>query len=342
MDKQNIFLNYIRVLIVGICIFISLSACKFASFGSLTPVRGSDFYFDTVITVTLYGKDREEYIKGCFSIADHYEKLLSATEKNSDVSKINEAGGKEVTVSDETIELVEKAIEYAKLSDNLFDPTVGELTRLWDFHGDPADKKSRIPDDKEIKKAVDSIGYNNIIIRGNTIALKKGRLDLGGIAKGFIADKMKEYLEENGIKNGIINLGGNILLLGPKDNGDEYTVGIQKPFEEEGKPAFTLRSSNKSIVTSGTYERYFIVNDKLYHHILNPFTGYPEDNDISSVTVITDSSTDADALSTALFLMGKDKALSFAKENDDVDIIIITNGGEIISSSDDLILDVYE
>ena len=158
------------------------------------------------------------------------------------------------------------------------------------------------------------------------------KLDLGAIAKGYIADKMKAYLESVGIKSGIIYLGGNVLLIGSRPNGNTYKVGIQKPFDTEGSYAFTLDKSDCSIVTSGTYERYFEYEGRLYHHILDPKTGYPVDNGLSSITVITKKSTDADALSTMLFVMGPDAALSYAESHDDVDVMMITDDGDIIKN----------
>lgn len=294
-------------------------------------ISKTDFYFDTVITVTLYDSSAEEQLDGCFVLADKYEKLLSTTVKGSDIWNINHANGKPVEVSDETITLLKKAISYSKLSNGAFDITIGKLSSLWDFknHADT------IPSQEDINNALSTVGYENIRIDGNTVTLKNPDtcIDLGGIGKGYIADRMKQYLNDNGIQEGIISLGGNVLTIGPKSSGETYKIGIQKPFDTTGSSIASIEITDASTVSSGVYERYFEVDGKCYHHILNPANGYPYDNGLLGVTIITESSADADALSTTCFALGLEDGMSFIEKTDDVEALFITDDYQIHKSS---------
>lgn len=293
-----------------------------------TPVQKTGFFFDTVITVTLYGgdtKENEELLSGCMDLAQKYENLFSDTKADSDISKINGAGGAWTSVDPETVKLIETGLTYGALSEEKFSITCGALTDLWDIStkadeyaekGDEADMS--IPTDEEISAALATVGDANVETSENYVRLKNPatRLDLGAVAKGYIADRMKEYLVENNVSSAIINLGGNVLTLGSRPNGDKYTIGIQKPFSEDGQAAFTLDISDKSVVTSGNYQRYFRKDGKLYHHILDLTTGYPVENDLTSVTVVTDDSVDGDCLSTLFFLLGEDWAMDYMETKD--------------------------
>ena len=288
-----------------------------------TPVQKTGFFFDTVITVTLYGgdtKENESLLSDCMDLAEKYENLFSDTKADSDISKINSAAGDSVQVDPETIKLINIGLAYGALSEGKFSITCGALTELWDISskadayaekGDAADIS--IPSEKEIAAALATVGDKNVKISNDTVKLLNPatRLDLGAVAKGYIADRMKEYLVENNVKNAIINLGGNVLTLGTRPNGDEYIIGIQKPFSEDGEAAFTLNVTDKSVVTSGNYQRHFRKDGKLYHHILDLTTGYPAETDYTSVSVITKDSVDGDCLSTLFFLMGEDWARNY-------------------------------
>ena len=306
----------------------TLSGCSLPD--EVTPVSKTGLYFDTVITITLYGRGKQSYIDNCFKMAEKYEKLLSATLPESDISRINSGAGSPVDVSPDSLTLISTSLSYADESNGAFDPTIGVISSLWDF------EENRIPpSDSLISERLKYVDYRQVVLTDSTVTIPEGfSIDLGAIAKGYIADKMKEYLVSEGVESGIINLGGNILLVGSRPDGADYTLAIQKPFEEEGTPAFKLQRSDCSVVTSGTYERYFEYEGRLYHHLLDTKTGYPIENDISSITVITKKSTDADALSTMLFALGKDSALDYAASHEDVDVIIITDEGEILSTTD--------
>ena len=307
-------------------------------------ISKSGFYFDTIITITLYGTNDSTYIDHCFEMAKDYENKFSNTIASSEITKINDAAGMtEVTVSDETIELLNTGIKYGDLSHGAFDLTLGHLSDLWNFseNANQAEKtnhnadSSILPAQEAIKTCIKHIDYTKLNISGNTVYLNdiKSKIDIGGIAKGYIADRMKEYLNSRGITSGIINLGGNILTIGEKIDGSDYTIGIEKPFDENRNAMATVKVKDKSVVTSGVYERYYKVQNTLYHHILDVKTGYPYDNGLYSVTIISDSSMDGDALSTTCFALGLEDGLELIECLDNTEAIFITSDYKIHTSS---------
>lgn len=325
---------------VLLALLLSVSGCGGTEDAAEQKVSKSDFYFDTVITITLYGTDDAAAIDGCFALAADYEKKFSNTVEDSEVSRINAAAGKEsVTVSDETIALLQEGIAYGEESGGMFDITVGALSDLWNISEISAETEeedheaeaSVLPDDTAVQSALSHVDYRALQIEGNDVYLtdEAARLDLGGIAKGYIADRMKEYLNEQGFTSGIINLGGNVLTLGEKADKSTYSIGIQKPFAADGTAVGAVYVTDKSVVTSGVYERYYTVDGKRYHHILDLSTGYPCENDLYSVTIISDSSVDGDALSTTCFVLGLDEGMALIESLEDVEAIFITDDNEI-------------
>ncbi len=268
------------------------------------------FAFDTYVNITLYEKN-DALLKECEELAKKYENMFSKTREGSDIYILNQTG--EHKVSPETYYLIEKGLYYNKMTEGLFDITVGALSEIW---------KSSVPSDEEIQNAKNTVGADKVTLYDGKVTLKKGtKIDLGGIAKGYIADKMAE-LFKNHNQSGIINLGGNVYAVGTK-TGEKFKVGIQKP-KTEGESIYVLEVSDTSVVTSGIYERYFEEDGKEYHHIIDPKTGRPLDNNLYSATVISSSSMEADIFSTALLLMG-DKALSFAEKNNIQAVLIDKN-----------------
>lgn len=334
--KKNRFFLYILTLTLLLASTLSLSSCN----TSEQKISKSGFYFDTIISVTIYDASKEHLLEECFELADMYEDYFSKTVTDSDVSKINAAAGTPVKVHDETIELLKLGIYYGDLSNGKFDITIGKLSDLWDFStkaliDESEMNASYLPTASSIEAALATVDYTAISIDGNMVTLNnpESALDLGGIAKGYIADKMKEFLNENGVTSGIINLGGNVLTLGAKKDGSAYTIGIQKPFSEDGSAIASVEVTDKTVVTSGIYERYFKVDDKLYHHILDVTTGYPYENELLEVTIITDSSANADALSTTCFSLGLEKGLALIESLEDTEAIFITDDYEIHTTS---------
>lgn len=311
---------------------LPLGACGDSSPDAMTPHSRTGLYFDTVITITLYGNASKanKRLKETFKQAEYYENLLSNTVKGSDISKINNANGQYVKVHKDTLEALEVAVKYSEQSDGVFDLTVGDLSDLWDFKNNTG----TVPDRQALNQALEHIDYRNVEINGDRVRLKDpdAKIDLGGIAKGFIADKMKAKLEKMGAKSGIINLGGNVLLIGKRPDKTAYTVGVQRPFSDDGTALFTIKACDTSVVTSGTYQRYFEKNGRIYHHILNLQTGYPYNNGLDSVTIITKQSTEADALSTTVFCMGLDKGLAYVNSLNGVEAVFVKTDGTIVKS----------
>lgn len=287
----------------------------------------TDTLFDTVISVQILDPVSKSVIDGCEKLCKEYDTKFSTTNKDSEIYKINHAKKKAVEVSDDTITIIKKGIYYSEFSNGAFDITIGSVSKLWDFHAE----KPKVPSSEKIQSARSHVNYKNIVIRDNTVRLtdSKARIDVGAIAKGYIADRLKDYLEDEGVKHAIINLGGNVQTVGSKTDGSDFNIGIQKPFDESGQPITSVKVSDKSVVTTGIYQRYFEKNGKLYHHILDPSTGYPCDNNLYSVTIITDSSLTADALSTTCFLLGPEEGMKIVNQLDNVDAVFITDDNKI-------------
>mgnify|MGYP004531046743 FL=1 len=270
------------------------------------------FLLDTACTVSADCDD--ETLSGAFAVCGELERLLSRTVKGSDVYRLNETDGF-VSVSDDTLHLLEKSVYYGNLTDGKFDITVCPVSELWDF------KNQIVPNRSEIAEALKSVDYHSIEIKGNTANLNGKKIDLGGIAKGYIADKVISYLEGKGVKKALVNLGGNIKVTG------KFNIGIRKPFTEE--ILLNMPLENKSAVTSGIYERYIEKDGEIYHHVLDPATGCGVKNELSSVTVIGENSADCDALSTACLLLGTEKGKEIIENTAGTEAVFISREGDI-------------
>ncbi len=299
-------------------------------------VSKSDFYLDTLVDIKIYepNEKSEAIIDKAMGRIQELEKLLSVHIKNSDLSNIKEnAGLKPVKVSDETLFVLKKSMKYAKLSNGIFDITTGPLIDLWAI--DPP--YGHVPTEEELKVTLPKIDYRKIIIdeQNKTVMLKdKGMIvNLGAIAKGYIADEVKTVLLDHGVKHAIINLGGNVLLVNDKSNNVDFKIGIQDPSSDRGAYLGVVNGKDISIVSSGNYERYFKVDGKKYHHILDPFTGFPAENEIQQVTIISKKSIDGDGLSTTTFLLGLEGAINLIESLKDVEAIFITKDNKIYLTS---------
>lgn len=282
------------------------------------PSTAAQIYFDTVVEITADCSD--EVLSGAFSLCRDYENILSRTKKKSEVSLLS--GGKR-EVSADTLELINKGLYYSDITDGKFDITLAPLSDLWDF------KNEVVPSRDEISEALKNVDYQSVKINGNTVDTGGKSIDLGGIAKGYVADKLLKYLTENGAGSGIINLGGNVTVFG----NDYYNVGIKKPFTS-GDVLATLKLKNKTVSTSGIYERYFKSDDgKLYHHILDTKTGYPAQTDLYSASVIGDTSVDCDALSTICILYGLNAATRMIEESEDFEAVFVDKDYNIYVTS---------
>lgn len=335
-ERNNPFKLLFLILFISFLI-ISQTACG----RKAEPVVKDGFYLDTVCQVSIYAMDgmsqkkAETVIDGAYDVCKKYEALLSKTAPDSDIYRINHAGGTPVTCAPETVALLKQALQYCDISGGLFDITVGQVTDLWNFHSLDAPS---VPPAEKIAAALPHVDYHQIVINGKEVSMKDpaGEIDLGAVAKGYIADRMGEYLKKQGVRGAVIDLGGNIAAVGYKDGEKEdFKVGIKKPFSKSGEIVGILSGHDRSIVTSGIYERYFEVNGKGYHHIMNVHTGYPADTELSSATVIgpIDGGMNCDALATVCLLLKKDDALALIEGMDGYDALFIDNNGKLTKTA---------
>ncbi len=331
------------------CIFVfcavSGTACGISghsdSAGEPEVSRREGFAFNTVVQISLYGGDadgqeREDILDHCMELCAEYEAILSRTRQDSEVYGINRAAAETeqdsitVAVSEPVQELVEAGLRYAELSQGGFDITIGAVSRLWDFNGDAPE----VPSQQEIAEGVARVDIGRCKLEGNMLTLKKGTvLDFGGIAKGYVADKLKSYLQESGIRHGLVNLGGNILLLGGKSDDEPFAIGIQKPFGQQNETLGAVKAKDISVVSSGVYERYFEKDGKRYHHILNPKTGMPYENHVLGVTVLSPTSLEGDGLSTTCFVLGIEEGIRLVDSMENVEVMYVAEDGEQYFSS---------
>ncbi|MCX6088192.1 MAG: FAD:protein FMN transferase [Caldiserica bacterium] len=269
------------------------------------------YSMNTVIQINISGKDKKDATDAVTQEINFLNQKFDDFSPQSDVSKINDNAGKNaVEVDNVTIEIISKALECYKETDGAFNISVAPLSKLWGFKGN----EHRVPLESEIKQTINLVNINDLIIEGNKVMLRKTgeAIDLGGIAKGYTLDKIKEILPKYNLKSAIINMGGNILTYGISNKGN-WLIGIKNPREDGVVGKITIKGS-KFISTSGDYEKYFIENGKRYCHIINPSTGLPSDK-IVSVTVVSDKGYLGDAFSTAFFVLGKEKSLELANKS---------------------------
>ena len=297
-------------------------------------ITSEEFIFNTRVfqKISTENVNGELILKKSTDIMKKLEHILSFYNDNSDITKINENAGKDfVNVSDSTFEIIKKSKYYSQLTDGLFDISVAPLVKAWSICND----SPKVLNNDTINKLLPLINYNDIILDEENISImlnkENQKIDLGGIAKGYIADLIIDFYKENNVKSAIVNIGGNIKVLGRKSHEDLWQIGIYKPIKHSTDIICSLAVEDLSIVTSGVYERAFISNNKLYHHILDPHTGYPASTDIMSITIVNESSLLCDALSTPLLIMGTFEASKFMQKYN-IDGVIVTNTNKIIIS----------
>ena len=319
--KKKILLHFILITAM-----LYIAGCA----ASARPVSKYEFVLDTVAGITIYSGGGDDEIDEAFALCRRYESMLSSTISGSDIERLNSAGGEWTSVSDDTIELLKAAVYYGDLSDGAFDVTVYPVSLLWDFQSEDAS----VPDDELIYSALSHVNYKNIQIDEAKSRVRlldpDSMVELGAIAKGYIADRMKELLLERGVKKALINLGGNVLAIGSSKDGSAFKIGIAKPFSESGEILDSVGIIDSSAVTSGNYQRYFTQGGVIYHHILDPKSGYPARSGINGVTVLTKNSVDADALSTILFILGPKRGRDLIESIGDVSAIFVDEKNNII------------
>ena len=343
--KHCTFSFFATALVLSLAVFSGCSAklgnAKNTDTKSQEPISATEIKLNTAITVTIYDSQDRDLLTECMNLCDKYEKVFSRTAADSELYKLNHrkltpVEGTEDTyqVSDSLAELVSEGLDYSQLSEGALDIAIEPLTSLWDFTA----KDPQVPEDNLIQAALPKCDYHNISVDRvkNEITLKTDdtAIELGAIAKGYIADRLKDYLVSRNVKSAIINLGGNVLCIGEKPDNSAFKIGIQKPFADRSETIAVMDIRDKSVVSSGIYERCFEQDDTLYHHLLNPKTGYPYDNGLIAVTIISDKSVDGDALSTTCFAMGLEDGMKLAESLDDVQAFFVTSDYEIHYTKD--------
>ncbi|MBD8071437.1 FAD:protein FMN transferase [Bacillus sp. PS06] len=327
------------LVVIVIVTFFIIAGCS-QSKGSKTistPYKQTAFLMGTVVTVKIYDEGKEAVLEPVFHRIEELARQITMNEENEDeseVTRINKMAGIEpVKVSEDLYKLIESGKQYSQIADGTFDISVGPLTSLWHIGYSDAKK----PDESEIQEVLSLIQYEDIELNedNQTVFLKQSgmKLDLGAIAKGYITDEVLAVLKENQVETAIIDLGGNVYVMGKNTSGKDWTIGIQDPFSPRGEIVGRIAESNISVVTSGVYERYLEVDGVKYHHILNPKDGYPYSNDIAGVTIISDKSMDGDALSTSVFSKGIEDGMAFIEEIEDAEAIFISHDKKISMTS---------
>ncbi len=310
-----------RKIIPIIIVCILMTACS----GSAPREYSRGFFaMDTYMNISAYGGDAEKGVKAAAQRITELEKLLSVTDSNSELYAINHNGT--AAVSAETAEIISFALDIAEKTNGALDPTVYPVLSAWGFTTD----SNRVPSENELSKLMENIGYERASVNGSTVSLDENMmLDLGAVAKGWAGDETERILRENGVSSALIDLGGNIQLIGSKPDGSGWRLGLRDPEGTENVGVLTV--SDCAVVTSGSYERCFTADDgTVYGHIIDPENGYPVNNGLLSVTVIAEEGKLCDSLSTALFVMGKDRAIEYWRENKNFDVILITENDELL------------
>ena len=311
----------ISLLIIGTAFLTSCGKSK----PDNEPQNKSFFAMDTYMTITAYGENAEAVLNKAEERVSELENLWSVTKENSEIYAINHSNGQRVAVSPETAELFDFSLEISEMTDGALDCSIYPILTEWGF----TTSDYTIPTEEKISELLTYTDYRKINFNGKYVQIPENmQIDLGAVGKGYTGDLVVEILKENGIESAILDLGGNIQTIGTKPDGTDWKIGLRSPFDE-GNFA-TLEVSDRAVITSGGYERYFVGDDgETYWHILDPKTGKPAHSGLISVTVIGDEGRLCDALSTSLFVMGLEKATELWKNRDDFEMILVTEDGKI-------------
>lgn len=298
-----------------------LAACS----NNVSTASGEYYALDTICTQQVTSGDAQAAADEVSAMLARITTEMSMNE-GSDLYAVNSAAPQGAQVSEETANVLQTALSLAALTNGTFDPTIGPVSSLWDISGTP-----HVPSADALAAAIKLVDYTGVTIDGTTVALAKPgmMLDFGGIGKGYAADLAAQIYEKYGVQTALLNLGGNVYAYGNKADGSDYRIGLRDPNGADNDYFAIVSVQNTSVVTSGVYERYFESDGVTYHHLFNPETGYPTDNGLAAVSVVCESSTMADALSTALFVMGLEDGLAFAKTLDGVEAAFITTDQKV-------------
>ncbi|MFZ5353866.1 MAG: FAD:protein FMN transferase [Bacillota bacterium] len=331
--------NIKKICILLILLFMQavlLSACGSSQIiDSPQPISKTTFLLGTVIDIKIFDKSDEAVIDEAFKRISEIEKKMTINNaETSEIIKLNEESGKKaVNVSSDTLYVLKKGRYYSELSKGLFDITAGPIVKLWNIGTDYA----AVPDSNTLAQKLQLVNYEKLTINEDASSAELEQsgmaVDLGAIAKGYAADEATAILRKHGVKHAIINLGGNMVVIGDNPNGNPWKIGIQDPDNPRGDYMGIIPLTDQTVVTSGIYERFLEKDGRRYHHILDTRTGFPADNNLSSVSIITDSSIDADALSTTTFIMGLEEGFRYIEALENVEAIFITKDKKVYLTS---------
>lgn len=339
LTRRN-FISLAALATLGAGLAPALGGCSSAAVGAAGPAGAAAaeaaddasmkldaFLFDTLVRIEAQCPAR--VLEQAEKRLVYFENIFSKTVAGSDVDLINSAAGETVEVHPETAELIACALRYSEESNGLFDITVGGVSGLWDF------KQGIVPEQSALDKALAHVNYRAVELDGTAVRVcdPQARIDLGGIAKGYIADDIARLLRENGCESALVNLGGNTYALGTKPGGSPWHVGLQDPHAARGAVFSTVPAVDESIVASGINERSFVQNGRTYHHLLDPATGMPADNGLASVTIVSASSLDGDACTTIAFLFGLEAGMDFIENHEGLEALFIDSNGTAHASS---------
>lgn len=314
---------------IAMVMILTFTACRV---GQDPAVSRTSFMLDTVLTISIYDWTDEETLTKTMEEISRLESLLSVEKEGSDLFRLAEAAGKDwVAISSETEEVLRIAKAFWEVSDGHFDVTAGPLIDLWNIRGG----EGHYPSEEELGMTLPLISSDKLKIRKGYAFLQDAgmKANLGAIAKGYIADQVKEFLLNEGVEHASIDLGRNLLFIGGKPDGEYFRVGVQSPLDERGELAKILIVSRKSVVTAGINERYFEYQGVKYHHILDPKTGFSADTGVASVTIISDESAVGDALSTTCLLLGEETGLALVETMPNVEALFLMKDGQERMSS---------
>ena len=310
--------NKKSLIAVILCAVIVFGIVSYDFISGRSSCEKTSVAMGTVVTVKLFGFGAKNDLDKIETEINGLENsVLSWRKEGSDVYRINKGSGTQVSVSPDTVKIIGQCIDISDDCGGVFDITIGNVTKLWDFGGN----NQRLPSDDEIKTALGSVGYKNVSISGNAVQIKKGQsLDLGAVGKGFVCDKIKELLDKGRTKSAVVSVGGSLLIYGNRT----FSVGIVNP-DNDKQSMGTLKLKDTCVSTSGNYEKYFEQDGKRYHHILNAKTGYPATSEFKSVTVVCESGLISDALSTVCYIAGYRKSIEILKKFDAEAVFIFNN-----------------
>jgi thiamine biosynthesis lipoprotein len=314
--------------IIPLFAFIILCGCSSSAKdeSSVSSAERDVFAMDTYMNLKVYDGNCESALDEAENEISRLESLFSVTDENSDVWRINHSDGNYVDVDENTAELIEKALNIGNKTDGSLDITIYPVLREWGF----TTGEYKIPDSDVLDSLLDNVDYKRVSVNGDSVCIPQNfQIDLGSAAKGYTSDRLIEIFKENDVTSAIVNLGGNVQTLGTKKDGSLWNVAVKNPFQPDSEMCI-VSVENKAVITSGNYERYFTGEDgNNYWHIIDPYDGYPADNGLVSVTIIGESGVECDTLSTALFVAGLDKAAEYWRQEQNFDMILVTDDGRL-------------